>query len=54
MGFTLKVRNFRGLRDIDLGQLLQRYRIYPSYDLRSLRRSGSSDSSERRLALAIP
>jgi predicted ATPase len=33
-----------------LGQLLQRYRIYPSYDLRSLRRSGSSDSSERRLA----
>jgi hypothetical protein len=35
---------------IALGQLLQRYRLYPSYDLRSLRRSGSSDSSERRLA----
>jgi predicted ATPase len=33
-----------------LGRLLQRYRIYRNYDLPSLRRSGSSDSSERRLA----
>lgn len=46
----------RGLRNdswVDgvkaLGKLLQRYRLYAHYDFRSLRRSGSSESTERRL-----
>jgi predicted ATPase len=34
---------------IALGKLLSRYRLYAHYDLRALRRSGSADSSERRL-----
>ncbi len=33
-----------------LGELIERYRLYEHYDLRALRRSGSADSSERRLA----
>jgi predicted ATPase len=33
-----------------LGRALTRYRLYAHYDLRTLRRSGSSDSTERRLA----
>lgn len=35
---------------VALGTLLGRYRLYADYDLRALRRSGSGDSSERRLA----
>ena len=35
---------------IALGSLLSRYRLYAHYDLRALRRSGSADSTERRLA----
>lgn len=33
-----------------LGQTLRRYRLYQGYDVRSLRRNGSTDSAERRLA----
>lgn len=33
-----------------LGRVLRRYRLYHNYDLRGLRRSGSTESSERRLA----
>lgn len=33
-----------------LARLLQRYRLYENYDLRTLRRSGSTDSADRRLA----
>ena len=34
---------------VTLADLLSRYRLYGSYDLETLRRSGSPDSSERRL-----
>jgi predicted ATPase len=34
---------------VTLPQLLSRYRLYGAYDLQALRRSGSPDSSERRL-----